>query len=79
VKTVGSRPAKTYGINTIGLQRKGLPPETIDALQRAYRILIRSKLKLEVAIERIENELGYFAETRYFAEFARQSKRGIIR
>ena len=79
VKTVGNRPAKTYGINTIGLQRKGFPPETIDALQRAYRILIRSKLKLEVAVERIESELGYFAEARYFAEFARQSKRGIIR
>jgi UDP-N-acetylglucosamine acyltransferase len=79
VKTVGNRPAKTYGINTIGLQRKGFPPETIEALQRAYRILVRSKLKLETAAERIESELGYFAEARYFAEFARESKRGIIR
>lgn len=79
VKTVGNRPAKTYGINTIGLQRKGFPPETIEALQRAYRILIRSKLKLEEAVDRIESELGYFAEARYLAEFARTSKRGIIR
>ncbi len=79
VKTVGNRPAKTYGINTIGLQRKGFPPETIEALQRAYRILIRSKLRLEVAVMRIESELGYFAEARYLAEFARESKRGIIR
>jgi len=39
VKTVGSRPTKTYGINSIGLQRKGFSPETIEALQRAYRIL----------------------------------------
>lgn len=79
VKTVGNRPAKTYGVNTIGLQRKGFPPETIDALQRAYRILIRSKLKLEDAVARIESELGFFAEARYLAEFARESKRGIIR
>lgn len=79
VKTVGNRPAKTYGVNTIGLQRKGFPPETIEALQVAYRILVRSKLKLETAVERIESELGYFAEARYFAEFARESKRGIIR
>ena len=79
VKTVGNRPAKTYGINTIGLQRKGFSPETIEALQRAYRILVRSKLKLDTAVERIESELGYFAEARYFAEFARESKRGIIR
>ena len=79
VKTVGNRPAKTYGINTIGLQRKGFLPETIEALQRAYRILIRSKLKLEDALARIENELGYFAEARYLVEFVRESKRGIIR
>jgi UDP-N-acetylglucosamine acyltransferase len=79
VKTVGNRPAKTYGINTIGLQRKGFPPETVEALQRAYRILVRSKLKLEEALDRIEKEFGYFAETRYLVEFVRESKRGIIR
>jgi len=79
VKTVGNRPAKTYGINTIGLQRKGFSPETVEALQRAYRILVRSHLKLDEAIHRIESELGYFPEARYFAEFARESKRGIIR
>ena len=79
VKTVGNRPAKTYGINTIGLERKGFPKETIEALQKAYRILVRSKLRLEEALERIERDLGFFAETRYFAEFVRGSKRGVIR
>lgn len=79
VKTVGSRPAKTYGINSVGLQRKGFPKETIEALQRAYRILIRSKLKLEEALRRIEDELGFFAEARYLVEFVRGSQRGIIR
>jgi UDP-N-acetylglucosamine acyltransferase len=79
VKTVGNRPAKTYGINTIGLERKGFTTETIEALQRAYRILIRSKLKLEEALQRIENELSYVAEAQYLAEFVRGSKRGFIR
>ena len=79
VKTVGSRPAKTYGVNTIGLQRKGLSKETIDALDHAYRLLVRSKLRQEVALERIENELGFSAEVRYFVEFVRSSQRGIIR
>ncbi len=79
VKTVGSRPAKTYGINTIGLQRKGIEPETIEALQRAYRILIRSKLRVVDAVERIDNELGLYPEARYLAEFVRGAKRGIIR
>ena len=79
VKTVGNRPAKTYGINTIGLERKGFPRETVEALQRAYRILVRSHLKLQEALDRIESELGFHSETRYFAEFVRESKRGVIR
>ncbi len=79
VKTVGNRPAKTYGINNIGLERKGFQKETIEALQRAYRILIRSKLRLQEALDRIEGELGFHSEVRYFAEFVRESKRGIIR
>ncbi|HEX2121176.1 MAG TPA: acyl-ACP--UDP-N-acetylglucosamine O-acyltransferase [Thermoanaerobaculia bacterium] len=79
VKTVGNRPAQTYGINTIGLERKGFPKETIEALQRAYRILVRSKLKLAEALDRIENELGFHSEVRYLAEFVRSSQRGVIR
>jgi len=79
VKTVGSRPAKTYGINTIGLERKGFTKETIDALQRAYRLLTRSKLPLQQALDRIEAELGSSAEVREFAEFIRTSHRGVIR
>ena len=79
VKTVGSRPAKTYGINTIGLERKGFSKETIEALQRAYRILVRSKLKVQDALERIEAELSFHPEVRYLAEFVRTSQRGIIR
>jgi UDP-N-acetylglucosamine acyltransferase len=79
VKTVGNRPAKTYGINTIGLERKGFPRETIEALQKAYRILTRSKLGLEAALSQIDGELALYPEARYFAEFVRGAKRGIIR
>jgi UDP-N-acetylglucosamine acyltransferase len=79
VKTVGNRPAKTYGINTVGLERKGFPKETIEALQRAYRILTRSKLLLVDALARIETELGFVSEVRYLVEFIRSAKRGIIR
>lgn len=79
VKTVGSRPAKTYGINTVGLQRKGIPPEAIEALQRAYRIAVRSKMRLDDALAKIEAELGYFSEIRYLVEFIRESKKGFVR
>ena len=79
VKTVGNRPAKTYGVNNIGLERKGFTKDTIEALQRAYRILTRSKLLLNDALEKIETDLGFHAEVRYFVEFVRGSKRGVIR
>ena len=79
VKTVGSRPAASYGINTIGLERRGFSKDTIEALQRAYRLLVRSKLKLEEALLRIESELSNYPEVRYLAEFVRGSQRGFIR
>ena len=77
VKTVGSRPAKTYGINTVGLERKGFSPDTIEALHRAYRILIRSKLKLQDALQKIEGELTNYPEARYLVEFVRGSQSRI--
>ena len=78
-KTVASRDNRSYGINTIGLERKGFSKETVDALQRAYRILVRSKLGVNEALQKIEDELGLFPEARYLVEFVRASKRGIIR
>jgi UDP-N-acetylglucosamine acyltransferase len=61
------------------LERKGFSKETVDALQRAYRILVRSKLGVNEALQKIEEELGLFPEARYLVEFVRASKRGIIR
>jgi len=78
-KTVASRDNRSYGINTIGLERKGFSKETVEALQRAYRILVRSKLGVNEALQKIEDELGLFPEARYLVEFVRSSKRGIIR
>lgn len=78
-KTVAARDNGTYGINTIGLERKGFPKETIEALQRAYKLLVRSKMKQEDALLQIENDLGLYPEARYLVEFVRNSKRGVIR
>jgi len=78
-KTVASRDNRSYGINTIGLERKGFSKETVEALQRAYKILIRSKLRVDEALQKIEEELSLFPEARYLVEFVRASKRGIIR
>jgi UDP-N-acetylglucosamine acyltransferase len=78
-KTVSPRDNASFGINTIGLERKGISKESIDALQRAYRILVRSHIKLDEALPRIESELGSVDEVRRLVEFVRASKRGFIR
>jgi UDP-N-acetylglucosamine acyltransferase len=78
-KTVAARGNATYGINNIGLQRKGFPKETIEALERAYRLLVRSKMRQEDALMQIESELSLYPEARYLVEFVRASKRGVIR
>ncbi|MHC4990938.1 MAG: acyl-ACP--UDP-N-acetylglucosamine O-acyltransferase [Planctomycetota bacterium] len=78
VMTVGNR-AKAYGLNMVGLKRRGYPQETIDALKTTFRLLFRSKLKLEEAMERVEAEVGQVEEVQYFLDFVRTSERGVIR
>jgi UDP-N-acetylglucosamine acyltransferase len=74
-KTVGNR-ARIYGINTIGLARRGFSPETIAKLRRAYRYLFHSNTSR--ALAQIEREPGLQCpEVRYVVEFIRSSKRGV--
>jgi UDP-N-acetylglucosamine acyltransferase len=78
VLTVGNR-ARSFGINVIGLERKGFAPEAIEALKRAYRILFRSRLTLKAGLARLDRELGGCEEVRLLAAFIRGSTRGVIR
>ena len=78
VLTVGNR-ARSYGMNTVGLKRRGYPPETVKALKRCYHKLFRSRLMLEEAIESAQAELGHVEEVRYFLEFVRTTRRGVCR
>lgn len=78
VKTVGNR-AETYGINTVGLERKGFSSESIAALKKAYRLLCQSNLNTGQALERIEAELSEVEECRYLVSFIRSSARGIVK
>ncbi len=66
------------GLNLVGLKRNGMPAVRVSALKRVYRLLYRSKLPLEVALERIETEVAT-EEALYFVKFIRESKRGICR
>jgi UDP-N-acetylglucosamine acyltransferase len=78
VRTVGNR-AVSHGVNIVGLKRKGYAPETVDAIKRCYQTLFRSKLLLKDALEQVEGESGSIPEIRYFLEFVRTSKRGVVR
>jgi len=77
-KVVGNR-AKAYGVNTIGLERKGFSGAAIDAVKRAYRLLFQSGLNTAQAVARIEQELSEHEECRYLLEFIRRSERGIVK
>lgn len=71
--------AKLYGLNLIGLKRRGFTEETIDALKKAYRTVFRSSLLLSVAIDRVRSEVEDLPEVRHFIEFIQASERGVCR
>jgi UDP-N-acetylglucosamine acyltransferase len=77
-KTDGAE-AKTYGLNSIGLKRRGFTPERIAALERAYRLLIRSKLNTSQALAAIRTELPGQPDVAALVEFVETSERGFHR
>ena len=79
MKTAGARDTKSYGVNTIGLRRKGFPDASVEALVKAHRILFHSGLLREEAMTKVETELGGIPEVADLTTFIRASKRGIHR
>jgi UDP-N-acetylglucosamine acyltransferase len=78
VKTVGHKPA-FYGLNRIGLERKGFSAETIKRLDAAVRLLVRSGMNLGEAVARLREEYADDAEVMYLADFVSSAERGVIR
>jgi UDP-N-acetylglucosamine acyltransferase len=78
-RTIGGRPARIFGVNSIGLTRRGFSPETIVQLKHAYRYLLQSKLNTSRALAQIEQDAELTAdEVRYLVDFIRNSHRGVI-
>lgn len=71
--------AKLFGLNLIGLQRRDFSEQTIKALKEAYRIIFRSDMLLEAALEKAQKEVEDFPEVRHFIKFIKESKRGVCR
>lgn len=72
-------PAEIRGVNLVGLERNGFPPESVKCIKEAFRLIYRSKLNTRQAIEAIRKELPAAAEINQILEFIEGSERGIIR
>jgi len=78
-RTVGSRPARIFGVNTIGLVRRGVAPDVIAKLRRSFRYLLQSKLNTTNALHQIERDRSLACgEVQYLLDFIRTSQRGVI-
>jgi UDP-N-acetylglucosamine acyltransferase len=70
--------ARLVGVNTTGLERRGVDPETVGAIKSAYRTLFYGKLLRDAAIRQILDEFGHLAEVRRLIEFIVKSERGVV-
>lgn len=77
--TVTPRESRLYGANKVGLERRGFPPETVQALHKAFRFLRSESLNTAQAIEKIRQEAPPLEELEELIEFIRTSQRGIVK
>lgn len=75
---VGKEPSRYFGINLVGLRRRGFSNELINTIHDAYRILYSKGLKAD-AIKEIQETLPQCKEIDYITSFVQSSQRGIIR
>src|SRR6266481_3109466 len=76
---VTERKTKTFGINTIGLERKGFSAERIKALQKAFRVLTRSKKNTSQALAEIRKSMANSPDVKDLVEFVEKAERGIVK
>jgi UDP-N-acetylglucosamine acyltransferase len=74
----GGIPYKMGGLNIIGLKRHGFPLKTRKELSKAFKIVYRSGLRFEDALDRIEQEVELLDEVKQWLGFCRGSRRGLI-
>lgn len=77
MKTVGQKPL-VYGVNSIGLSRKGFSDDRIRKLGEVSRILLRSGLNTRQASDKLAQQYAEDSDVGFLLEFVRRSERGII-
>ena len=76
---VGGQPTKPHGINAVGLERQGFSQEAIRQIKKAYKIVYKAGLKLESAIESLEEMAQETPEIECLVTFLKQTQRSILR
>jgi UDP-N-acetylglucosamine acyltransferase len=76
-KTSARRENKAFGINSVGLERRGFTPERIEALKKAFRLLLVAKLNTTQALEKMREIASDDVAT--VVRFIEQSERGVIK
>ncbi|MFK7830811.1 MAG: acyl-ACP--UDP-N-acetylglucosamine O-acyltransferase [Congregibacter sp.] len=77
--TVSGSPAEAKTINTEGLRRRGFSDHAISQLRRAFKIVYRQNLTLDIAVQRMETMLSDTPEVKVLIDSIRASERGIVR
>jgi UDP-N-acetylglucosamine acyltransferase len=78
-KTCAVRDVHAYGVNAVGLERRGFSKERVRAIQKAFRVLLAAKLNTTQALERIEGEVEQTEDVRLLVDFIRKSERGVLK
>lgn len=73
----GGYPLKIAGLNRVGLSRRGFEKETLQLLQKAFKILFSSNLNRSQAVEKIKAELEQTDEIKLILDFIKNSTRGM--
>jgi len=76
---VADEQPKPYGLNTVGLSRRGFDADTLLWLKRAYKIIYRQNLRTEEAIEQLKEMVPHCQKVQDFIDFLGKSERGILR
>ncbi len=77
--TIQGNHAKCYGLNTLGMKRRGYSRETIEKLSRAFHLLLAAKLNTTQALEKIRAEITGSPEVDLLVDFIQTSKRGVVK
>ena len=77
--TIQGNHARCFGLNRVGMKRRGYPRETIEKLHHAYHLLLSAKLNTTQAVARIRDEVKDCAEVDMLIDFIESSKRGIVK